>query len=132
MRTGGCQCGAVRYRITGTPLASGICHCRTCQKIASAPSLPFITLGREQFVHTHGTPAEVQSSARVTRGFCGRCGSPLTYRSDDDPDKIDVMTCSLDDASAWPPTFHVWVSEKPAWDPIRDGLPAFAKSRSDG
>ena len=94
--------------------------------------LPFITLGMEQLVYTQGSPGAVRSSARVTRSFCGRCGSPLTYRTDDKPDKIDVMTCSLDDASAWPPTFHVWVSEKPAWHVIGDDLPAFPTARSDG
>ncbi|RVQ04591.1 GFA family protein, partial [Sinorhizobium meliloti] len=29
--TGGCQCGAVRYRAEGTLGDPHICHCRMCQ-----------------------------------------------------------------------------------------------------
>ncbi|WP_298497775.1 GFA family protein [uncultured Maritimibacter sp.] len=28
---GGCHCGGVRYRTTGRPHKSAICHCRYCQ-----------------------------------------------------------------------------------------------------
>jgi hypothetical protein len=29
---GGCQCGAVRYRITGDPISLVACHCKECQR----------------------------------------------------------------------------------------------------
>ena len=32
IRTGGCQCGAVRFRIKGKLGRPSICHCRMCQK----------------------------------------------------------------------------------------------------
>ncbi len=32
VRTGGCQCGAVRFRIKGALGRPSICHCRMCQK----------------------------------------------------------------------------------------------------
>ena len=38
IRTGGCQCGAVRYELSGEPLPLVICHCRECQKQTRAPS----------------------------------------------------------------------------------------------
>jgi hypothetical protein len=31
-KTGGCQCGAVRYELTGDPLPLAISHCNECQK----------------------------------------------------------------------------------------------------
>ena len=74
--------------------------------------------------------AEFRSSADVTRGFCRDCGSPLTYRHAKKPDKLDIMTCSLDDVDALPPTFHVWASHKPAWSILDDGLPVFDTTRS--
>ena len=52
MRQGGCLCGAVRYRVEGEPLASGICHCRTCRKAASAPTLPFVVFPADRFAFT--------------------------------------------------------------------------------
>jgi hypothetical protein len=101
---GGCLCGAVRYRVHGKPLVSAVCHCRTCRRIASAPMLPFLTFSAEQLMFTRGTAAGFHSSPGVTRSFCDRCGSPLTYRNDREPEQVDVMTCSLDDPEAFPPT----------------------------
>ena len=31
-QSGGCQCGAIRYEITGPPAAVYACHCTECQK----------------------------------------------------------------------------------------------------
>ncbi len=128
---GGCLCGAIRYRVEGRPLVSAICHCRTCRKIASAPALPFLTFSRERFVFTVGTPTNVHSSAHVSRSFCGICGSPVTYRNDKEPELIDVMTCSLDEPEAFPPTHHIWVSHKLNWETIADGLLAFDTTRTE-
>ena len=82
------------------------------------------------FEITHGALTDFRSSAEVTRSFCGRCGSPLTYRHDRKPDKLDIMTCSLDDVDALPPTFHVWASHKPTWSVPGDGLPVFETTRT--
>ncbi len=79
---------------------------------------------------TQGEPIEFRSSPHVVRTFCGRCGSLLTYRNEQDPGTIDVMTCSLDDPNALPPRFSVWVSQKLAWDRPADNLPAYNENRT--
>jgi hypothetical protein len=119
----------VRYRVEGEPLSSGTCHCRTCRKAASAPNLPYAAFPIERFAITDGQPVEFHSSPPVTRSFCGRCGSPLTYRSDEHPGKIDIMTASLDDPDALPPAEHLWVSHKLRWEVIADGAPAYPTTR---
>jgi hypothetical protein len=128
---GGCLCGAVRYRVRGEPAVSGICHCRTCRRTCAAPMLPFVTFPGERFQFTRGTPVDFHSSAPVTRSFCGGCGTPLTYRHNEHADVIDVMTCSLDNPEAFPPTHHIWVSHKLAWIRLADGLPAYDTVRTD-
>jgi hypothetical protein len=35
-RSGGCQCGAVRFRVDGELGRASICHCRMCQKAFGA------------------------------------------------------------------------------------------------
>jgi len=122
----------VRYRVHGEPEASGICHCETCRRIASAPSLPFVVFRSEQFAIIRGWPVEFRSSPPVTRSFCGTCGSPLTYRNAEGADRIDIMTCSLDDAQAFTPTFHVWASDKLDWEPVSNGLPVYLTTRKAG
>ena len=36
--TGGCLCGAVRYRVTGSPQSTSLCHCFSCRRSTGAPS----------------------------------------------------------------------------------------------
>ncbi len=135
MREGGCLCGAVRYRVDGEPDRSGICHCETCRRAASALSLPYAVFPVGQFGFSKGQPREYASSPHVTRTFCDTCGSPLTYSSEDAPNRIDVMICSLDDPGSVVPSCHVWVSEKVGWNHIEDVLPKYPTSlgaRSEG
>jgi hypothetical protein len=124
---GGCLCGAIRYRVSGQPGVSGICHCRSCRRAASAASLPFVTFQSNQFELICGRPADFHSSPPVMRSFCGRCGLPLTYRHADHPDKVDIMTCSLDEPEIFPPSLHVWTAHKLRWDIVADGLPVHAE-----
>src|SRR6516165_10171399 len=78
--TGGCQCGAVRYRVEATPTGTSVCHCRMCQKAGGAPFMAFADVPTEAFVVTRGALATFRSSEIAERGFCAACGTPLTYR----------------------------------------------------
>jgi hypothetical protein len=37
--TGGCVCGAVRYRIDAMPFDAGYCHCTLCRRSSGSPVL---------------------------------------------------------------------------------------------
>lgn len=77
--TGGCQCGAVRFRIEGELGEASICHCRMCQKATGGLFGPYVGAPAGQVIWTRGEPKRFQSSNKVHRGFCGDCGTPLTY-----------------------------------------------------
>ena len=77
--TGGCQCGAVRFRVEGPVKHASICNCRMCQKALGNFIAPFVSFSAP-VVWTRGRPAEFQSSQVVHRGFCSNCGTPLYYR----------------------------------------------------
>jgi len=79
IRTGGCQCGAVRFAIEGDLGTASICHCRMCQKAFGSFFGPFVTAFNERLTWTRGQPTYFQSSDLVRRGFCPACGTPLTY-----------------------------------------------------
>lgn len=74
--TGGCQCGAVRFSVRRLGRAS-ICHCRMCQKAFGGFFGPLVTAFGVSW--TRGEPTWFQSSNKVRRGFCGKCGTPLAY-----------------------------------------------------
>lgn len=130
--TGGCFCGAVRYRATTTPLGSMICHCRTCRRVTGALLVPWVTFARKNFSFVSGLPARLESSSSVVRTFCHACGTALTYENAASADEIDVASCTLDDPNVYPPTHHSWVSHDLTWLSMRDDLPAYSQSAHDG
>lgn len=118
--SGGCQCGAIRYRITGSLGPAGICHCRMCQKAFGAPAAVLVSVPLEDFHWTRGKPATFRSSPIVARGFCPQCGTPLFMLEDQSP-VIEMAVCTLDDPAAAPPHHQVGIESKIPW---ADGLPA--------
>jgi hypothetical protein len=123
--SGGCLCGAVRYRLAGAVTTLCYCHCTSCRRATGAPAVPWGTFARSAFSLTRGNLAEYRSSPPVARGFCAQCGTSLTYRSERRASEIDVTLASLDDPGVLVPQMHVWVSDKLPWMSIRDGLPQF-------
>jgi hypothetical protein len=119
---GGCLCGAIRYRVTGAPLSSVICHCVSCRRASGAPTVAWIEVDRKGFEFIAGEPAAFRSSPGVVRRFCGTCGSALTYEAESRPGSIDVTTGTLDAPHGFPPTAEVWLDDRVHWqsaDPTR-------------
>jgi len=81
--TGGCQCGAIRFRVEGALHHASICHCRMCQKAFGSFYAPLANVGESAVHWTRGEPKRFKSSSIATRGFCGDCGTPLTFEADD-------------------------------------------------
>lgn len=129
---GGCSCGAVRYEADGDPFHLTLCHCSDCRRAAGAPAVAWFSVRADALRWTAGTPVSWQSSEGVARSFCGRCGTPLTYRAERYPDEVDVTTCSLDDAEQLPPQDHTFESRRLHWLQLADGLPRYPRARSDG
>ncbi|HUD61241.1 MAG TPA: GFA family protein [Acetobacteraceae bacterium] len=98
--TGGCQCGAVRYALFAMPDRAGICHCRMCQKAVGGPFKAWANVRVQDLTWTRGTPSTFRSSSAAERGFCERCGTPLTFGYTQRPGTISVTIGSLDTPEA--------------------------------
>lgn len=128
---GGCLCGAIRYQVHGAPASISICHCQSCRRAAGAPAVSWFVISRAQFTLLSGSPVSYQSSARVHRGFCGKCGTSLIYEHDFAPDTIELTTVSLDRSSAFEPTKEIWLSDKLPWVAVNQDLDHHARD-TDG
>jgi hypothetical protein len=123
IHTGGCQCGAVRYRVEGSLGRAGICHCRMCQKAFGSWGAPLVTVPIANITWTREKPAEFRSSPVVARGFCSRCGTPL-YMLEDGFDYYDIAIGTLDNPEAAPPTEQVGIESKLSWFDRLPSLPS--------
>lgn len=112
--TGGCQCGAVRYRLSAEPTGANICHCRMCQKASGGPIMAFGGVRLSEFFVSSGAIATFSSSDIAERGFCAQCGTPLTYQGVGS-DRISVTLGSLDEPGAVAPVTQLGVESKVSW-----------------
>lgn len=120
---GGCQCGALRYELSGDPLAVVLCHCGMCRRAHAAPAVAWAMFEESTVRFLHGQPSTHASSPEARRGFCPRCGTPLSFTASFLPGLIDIAIGSLDDPEALQPQMHIWHARHLSWARFDDGLP---------
>jgi hypothetical protein len=128
---GGCLCGAVRYRIMGRPRSSSTCFCHSCRRASGAASVAWFVVGASECALDAEHLARFRSSAGVTRGFCARCGTSLTYQRDDALDELELTTASLDEPHRMPPTHEIWHVDRVPWAASDASLPRFRQERPE-
>ncbi|MBM3540868.1 MAG: GFA family protein [Alphaproteobacteria bacterium] len=121
--TGGCLCGAVRFRTTGPLGPVSHCHCTMCRKASGAPVVTFTRVGMSEFAFTKGKPKEYRSSKGGRRGFCAKCGSQLCFMYDAKPDSIGLNVGCFDEPERLKPVRHIYSETMIPWLHMDDGLP---------
>ena len=133
-RSGGCQCGAVRYTLTSDKITAYACHCRECQK-QSASAFALSVPARRQDLTVRGAPAvyerSTESGSRTKCWFCPDCGTRLYHQSARSPDRVTVKGGTLDDTSELLPIAHLWVSRKQSWLVLPRGVPIYETQPED-
>ena len=126
--TGGCQCGALRYRAEGEPLIQGLCHCRNCQRISGAGHVGFICFS-EGDVTLEGPTRSYSltggSGRTATRYSCPACRSGVFGRAEVMPGQINLYAGSLDDTALFEPKIAIFARRRPPWAAIPPGLRVF-------
>jgi hypothetical protein len=118
--TGGCLCGAVRYRAQGAPKWIANCHCASCRRATGAPMATFAGFETGRFSYAAGRPVRFPSSPGVVRSFCGLCGTPLTYEGARWPGEVHVLVGSLDRPEDFAPTRNAFAEERLPWLHLAD------------
>jgi len=124
--TGGCYCGAIRYRVAATTRDVSHCHCTICRRTTGAPFVTWATFPVTALVFTAGTPAELRATPRAVRQLCAACGTALTFRETARPHSVDVTVGSMDRPDAVVPAAHIWTASQLAWLHLADDLPRHA------
>lgn len=122
--TGGCYCGAVRYKAANVRRGVSECHCSQCRKQAG-----------HRYASTGGKTSDVsvsgvnnitwfRASPHAERGFCSTCGSHLFWKSSNQ-DAVAILAASVDEPSGLRLARHIFVADKGDYYDISDGLPQF-------
>lgn len=128
--TGGCACRALRYEVSGEPVAMVECQCRQCQRESGAGHTSNLTF--------HGATVRLEGKASIwdtvgdggTRkrsGFCPTCGAPVYLAFPDMPDLFVIRAASLDEPERYQPQIATWTTAAQPWDRIDPALQRFER-----
>lgn len=120
---GGCLCGAVRYRVSGQPVAATLCHCADCRRASGGTNVAWAVFDKGDFEWLAGEAADYSSSPGIHWLFCRDCGTTLGYLRSERPDHMDVTTGSLDEPDRHPPDVEIWVKQRIGWEELHSSLP---------
>ena len=115
--TGGCLCGAIRFRAAGPALNPHTCSCKMCQRHSGALTTTWVEFPKEavQWTGPGGPPATFRSSDYSSRAFCKSCGSTLGAIDDDPTVALMLGVFDTSEDANLIPKSHSFQDQKPNW-----------------
>ncbi|MEN3111207.1 GFA family protein [Uliginosibacterium paludis] len=120
---GGCDCGAIRYRLASAPLIVHACHCRWCQRESGSAFALNAMIEADRVTLLRGTPELIDlptasgAGQRVAR--CPHCRLALwSHYAGAGPLVSFVRVGTLDEPDIAPPDIHIFTSTKQPWLPL--------------
>jgi len=124
-RTGGCDCGGVRFRLTGTLRDVYNCHCRRCRRITGHHMAATATAPEQISFDADTTLTWYHPVPTVHYGFCNTCGATLFWKADEDPTKLCIAAGTIDQPTGLRTTRAWWVAEAGDYHERQHGLADF-------
>ena len=126
--TGGCLCGAVRYKVSADLIFSGKCYCDDCRK-TSGSGHGSIYAVPEPSVTITGKLTEFKkaggSGQAITRRFCPVCGSRISATAAVMPGVMMITASTLDEPEKFKSQMSIFTAHAPSWDRPPADAPSF-------
>jgi hypothetical protein len=118
-------CGSVSF---GAGLPSNWiahCHCTRCQRAHGAAFVTWVSVASQRVaIDDPGHALRwFASPGGGERGFCGRCGSPMFFRSARWPGELHIARALFSDALDREPQAHGYYDTHVPWVHVADALP---------
>jgi hypothetical protein len=116
---GGCLCGAVRYRVVGDPIHTGVCHCTRCKRM-SGSAFSVVSYFEDKAVQiTSGVLKTYECRAESNRWikfeFCVNCGTSVTWTAELLPAGRGIAVGTFDDPNWIKPRTHGYARSALHW-----------------
>ena len=126
---GGCDCGAIRYRMETAPLIVHCCHCRWCQRESGASFALNAMIESDRIIPLRAKPQLVNTPSHSGRGQqiarCSTCRVALwSHYSGAGPFVTFVRVGTLDNPDLLPPDIHIFTESKQPWLVLPTNVPA--------
>jgi hypothetical protein len=127
--TGGCACGAVRYRLASAPMFVHCCHCGDCQRQTGSAFVVNALIETDRVALLAGAPEPVALPTDSGRPHdvyrCRTCQTALWSDYGRRPPLRFVRVGTLDTPAALSPDVHIFIRSKLPWITLPAGAPAF-------
>lgn len=131
-KTGGCNCGAVRYELLNEPLFTHICHCTQCQHSSGGAFNVSTVLLVKEFKFENCSPDTHFVSGPKGNEYevwgWDHCACTIGGTTIEPSKTMVLRPGALDDTSDLNPQAHIWTKEKQNWVSIPDDLPSFEEN----
>ena len=128
--SGRCECGAVRFDVTGPLRKVVYCHCGQCRRTSGHFVAATACRTDDLGIVDEGGLRWYESSSIADRGFCEVCGSSLFYRPNHGR-HISIMAGTLDTPTGLRAKTHIFTAVAADYHTINDGLPQHAGNHDD-
>lgn len=127
--TGGCSCGAIRYRLTTSPMFVNCCHCRQCQRLTGSAFVVNALIETSRIEMLAGEPQRTDGPSESGRPHdiyrCPACHTAVWSDYGRRGYLRFVRVGTLDEPDRLPPDVHIFTMSKQPWVDIEGGAPAF-------
>ena len=124
--SGGCLCGAVRFKTRGPLREVVACHCSQCRR-QTGHFLAATNVADDQLMlEGEENLRWYRASDFARRGFCSNCGSVMFWKADSET-YVSVLAGSFDAPSGLKLAFHIFCADKGDYYEIQDGLPQYER-----
>lgn len=98
IQTGRCNCGKIKFKLSGTVRMNGYCHCKACAAGQSQSPVHIIGVSSSDFEIIEGSDSLSVGNGMgsMRHGFCKHCGSSVYQH----PDGADFK-------ATFPATYHI-------------------------
>ena len=127
--TGGCACGAVRYRMAGPPMFVHCCHCHECQRQTGSAFVINALIEADRVEASGARPRVVPVPTGSGRPHdvhrCKACGTAVWSDYGRRGVMLFLRVGTLDAPAALPPDVHIYTASKLPWVTLPGDVPAF-------
>jgi hypothetical protein len=122
--SGGCLCNAVRFQVEAPSLWCAHCHCTQCQRAHGAAFVTWVGFNEAdvEIIDADSQLIWFASSPPARRGFCGRCGSTLFFKSSRWPAQLHVTRAAISTSIDRVPEGHAFYDTHVDWVVLADDL----------
>jgi hypothetical protein len=129
--TGGCACGAVRYRLTSGPMFVHCCHCTDCQRQTGSAFVLNAIYEADRIKLATSAAAPVPVTVPTDSGRphdiyrCAICQTALWSDYGGRPNYRFVRVGTLDEPDALPPDVHIFTRSRLPWVELPPGAKTY-------